>query len=143
MAKKKNARQEYLEKLQEEYARRYPVSDIEAKYKIFMHQDINKRNELRQKIKNNNGYCISRDEHIPKNHCMCEQFKNRDSEGWCKCHLYYKELRTEKQAAAFKSSKLSFDDKKELALEKQMLAEAKAEAKKIEQLEGLNGCSED
>lgn len=64
---------------------------IEDKYMVLKNPDI-KFDELKQKIKDNNFYCLSK----PKskdNRCMCEQFLMSDCEGPCQCGLYTKKLR--------------------------------------------------
>lgn len=64
---------------------------IEDKYMVFKNPDVN-FDELKQKIKDNNFYCLSK----PKSkdtHCMCEQFLMADCEGPCQCGLYTKKLR--------------------------------------------------
>lgn len=112
---------------------KYETSDVEAAYKIFYNPDLKKREAIKEKLKENDGFCPSRGDHTPANRCMCEQFQNRDSEGWCKCHLYYKEARTEKQAAEYKNAEIKVDEKKEKELEKQFIAEEKKMQKEEEE----------
>lgn len=55
--------------------------------------------ELAQKIYDTmimkKGYCPCRLEQIEDNLCMCKEFRDQiadpDYEGFCHCHLYYKE----------------------------------------------------
>jgi len=110
---------------------KYETTEIEAKYKIFMNSDQEKRAELYQRVKDNNGYCPSREGNLEVNRCMCEQFKNRDSEGFCKCRLYFKEERSAKQMEAYMNAAIKVDEKRERELEKQMTKEEKAKEKEL------------
>jgi ferredoxin-thioredoxin reductase catalytic subunit len=51
--------------------------------------------EIRQKLKENDGYCPCRIDKTPENKCMCKEFRDQiadpDFEGFCHCRLYYKE----------------------------------------------------
>ena len=47
-------------------------------------------NEIRTKLKANDGYCPCRIGRKPENKCMCQEFINQQS-GYCHCGLYYKE----------------------------------------------------
>jgi len=104
----------------------YTTSDVEAAYKVFRNPDAEKFAALKEKLDTNGGYCPSREGQSIENRCMCKQFRERDSEGWCKCRLYYKEARTKKQAAAYKNATHEVNEKKEKELEKQMIKEEKA-----------------
>ena len=42
---------------------------------------------IRQKIKQNNGYCPCKVEHIPQNKCICHEFLY-GTEKTCHCGLY-------------------------------------------------------
>jgi len=114
---------------------KYTISDMEAKYKIFMNPDIEKRTILRQRVKDNDGYCPSREGRDPLNRCICRQFMERDSEGFCKCRLYFKEARTKKQAEAYKNAELEVNEKKEKELVKQIEAEEKKKAKELDDVQ--------
>jgi len=114
---------------------KYVISDVEAAYKIFFNPDQNKREAINKRKNDNDGYCPNRPEKTDDTRCMCKQFRERDSEGFCKCRLYYKEARTKKQALAFQNYELEFNEKKERELEKQLEAEQK---KKEKELEALN-----
>jgi hypothetical protein len=103
----------------------YPISEVEAKYRIKINPDKVKAAEISEKVKANGGFCPCRIEKIPENRCLCEQFKNRDSEGFCKCRLYYKESRTAKEVDAYTNSKFSWDKKKEAEIEKEVIKEEK------------------
>jgi hypothetical protein len=110
----------------------YDISDVEAAYQIFKNPDEEKWEEIRQRIKDNDGYCPCRLERVPENRCMCQQFLNRDSEGWCKCRAYFKKARTKKAAAAYKSTEFALNEKKERELEKKMNAEEKKQKEQEE-----------
>lgn len=53
-------------------------------------------NEIKQKLKQNNGYCPCRIGTLPENKCMCQEFRQQISDpswsGECHCGLYVKEL---------------------------------------------------
>lgn len=115
-------------------AYQYDISDVEAAYKVFRNPDSKKFEEIRNRLNENDGYCPSRGNQLSENRCMCVQFRNRDSEGWCKCRLYFKEARTKKQAAAFKNSEFTVNEKKEKELEKQLAKEEKLKQKEAEAL---------
>jgi hypothetical protein len=112
-------------------AYKYVITDMEAKYRMFMNPDKDKFTELNQRVKDNGGFCPVKDERTPANRCVCEQFKERDSEGFCKLRLYYKEARSEKDAEKFKNAEFTFNEKKEKEIEK----EVEKELKKQEKLE--------
>ena len=50
--------------------------------------------EIRQKLKENDGYCPCRIEKNEDTKCMCKEFRDQikdpDFEGYCHCMLYYK-----------------------------------------------------
>lgn len=50
---------------------------------------------IKEKLKQNGGFCPCRLEKIPENRCICEEFKAQikdpNFEGFCHCKLYYKE----------------------------------------------------
>jgi hypothetical protein len=88
----------------------YTTSQNELNYKILI---IPEKAGLRDRIKENNGYCVSRDEKIQANRCMCEQFLNRDSEGKCKCGLYQKVRRTKAEIESY-AKKTEWDETAEM-----------------------------
>jgi ferredoxin-thioredoxin reductase catalytic subunit len=47
--------------------------------------------EIRQKLKENDGYCPCRIDKTPENKCMCQEFINQQETGECHCGLYIKE----------------------------------------------------
>ena len=48
--------------------------------------------EIREKLKANEGYCPCRIEKTPDTKCMCKEFREQTTEGYCHCGLYYKEF---------------------------------------------------
>lgn len=109
---------------------KYVTSLIEAKYMIKMNQDRDKFNSLRQQVADNMGYCPVK-ERSPENRCICKQFIDRDSEGYCKFRLYYKEARTEKAAESYLTAVPKFNEKKEKEIEKEVDKEEKAAEKAL------------
>ncbi len=63
--------------------------------KIKVNSDKELVDSLRNKMKENGGYCPCRLEKIEDNKCMCREFKEQiddpEFEGYCHCMLYYKE----------------------------------------------------
>lgn len=58
--------------------------------KIKVNPDKEYANEIRRKLKENDGYCPCK---ITKNEdtlCLCKEFREGPI-GWCHCELYYKE----------------------------------------------------
>ena len=51
--------------------------------------------EIRQRLKENDGYCPCRIEKNNDTKCMCKEFREQIAdekfEGYCHCMLYYKE----------------------------------------------------
>ena len=45
--------------------------------------------EIRQKLKDNKGYCPCRLQNTPDTKCMCKEFREQE-EGECHCGLYVK-----------------------------------------------------
>ena len=43
---------------------------------------------LKKRIKQNNGYCLSKKERVPENKCPCSEFCNNSE---CDCGLYIKD----------------------------------------------------
>ncbi len=46
--------------------------------------------EVRRKLKENDGYCPCRLEKTPETKCICKEFREQ-KEGMCHCGLYIKE----------------------------------------------------
>lgn len=58
---------------------------------IKTNSNINLVNEIREKIKENNGHCCCAITFNDSNKCMCEEFRNRIQKkepGLCDCGLY-------------------------------------------------------
>ena len=56
---------------------------------IRLNNDADLVNEIKQKLKENGGYCPCRIHKTPENKCMCKEFKEQKS-GECHCGLYVK-----------------------------------------------------
>jgi hypothetical protein len=104
----------------------YVISEVEAKYAVKINKD--KYTELKQKVTDNGGFCPVKDK-LPENRCMCKQFLDRDSEGYCKFRLFYKEARTDKAAAAYLSAEPQINEKKEKELESELDKQEKQKLK--------------
>ena len=65
-------------------------------YTILPNPDFIYRKKIEEDIKNNDGYCITTMIHDDTKKCICEEFKNQDCTGWCKCKQYYKILQSPK-----------------------------------------------
>jgi len=92
----------------------YPLTKGEIKYKIFMNLADPKFEEIRQKIKDNNGYCPNAKEKTNDTKCMCQDFLLLDKENMnCKCGLYFKKARTEEEIKKFITTKKTFTSKNE------------------------------
>ena len=48
-------------------------------------------NQIREKLKNNGGYCPCKLIHNADTKCMCKEFREQDVPGECHCGLYVKE----------------------------------------------------
>ena len=63
--------------------------------KIYFNKDEKIVNAIRVGLKNREGYCPCIREKSPDTICMCKQFREQicdpEFEGYCHCHLYYKE----------------------------------------------------
>jgi hypothetical protein len=46
--------------------------------------------EVRQAIKDNDGYCVCAIEKTPDTKCMCKEFREQEESGLCHCGLYKK-----------------------------------------------------
>ena len=47
---------------------------------------------IRQKLKDNDGYCPCRLTRTPETKCMCKEFVEQTTSGECHCGLYIKEV---------------------------------------------------
>jgi ferredoxin-thioredoxin reductase catalytic subunit len=59
--------------------------------KISVNPDEEYVKEIRQKLKENDGYCPCRLIKTEDTKCMCKEFKEQES-GYCHCGLYFKEI---------------------------------------------------
>lgn len=63
--------------------------------KIKLNPDQSIVKELKEKMKQNGGYCPCRLRRTEETKCMCKEFRDSISdaefEGYCHCMLYYKE----------------------------------------------------
>lgn len=57
--------------------------------KIHVTDDVELREQIRQALKDNGGYCPCRLEKTPENKCMCREFLEQGV-GACHCGLYIK-----------------------------------------------------
>ena len=57
--------------------------------KIRLTDDSDLVSEIKQQLKDNDGYCPCRLLKIPENKCMCKEFREQDI-GVCHCGLYEK-----------------------------------------------------
>lgn len=60
--------------------------------KVSTHSDFVKVAEIRQAIKDNEGYCPCEIHKIPDTKCMCKAFREQTTPGPCHCGLYVKEV---------------------------------------------------
>ena len=58
--------------------------------KIKLNEDNAVVEEIKQALKNNEGYCPCRILRTPDNKCMCKEFRDQQTEGLCHCGLYRK-----------------------------------------------------
>ena len=68
---------------------------MEKDYIICPNPDFIRRKQIEELIKNNNGYCISQEQNDGTK-CVCEEFKEQNHSGWCKCGQFYKILKSQK-----------------------------------------------
>lgn len=63
--------------------------------KITLNPDKEYVDSLRERMRQNGGYCPCRLRRVPENICICTEFRQQmadpDFEGYCHCKLYYKE----------------------------------------------------
>ena len=59
--------------------------------KVRFNEDKEVVQQLKEALKQKDGYCPCRLERIPENKCMCKEFRDQINEGYCHCMLYYKE----------------------------------------------------
>lgn len=59
--------------------------------RIIQNSNKEEANYIKEKIKENNGYCPCQLEKNENTKCMCKNFLNQKEDGWCHCGLYCKE----------------------------------------------------
>ena len=59
---------------------------------ILPNPDFVFRKSIEEKIKNNNGYCITALKPTEETQCICKEFKEQKSCGLCRCGQFYKTL---------------------------------------------------
>lgn len=57
---------------------------------IKVNPDNNVVRSIRNKIKENEGYCPCSIVRSDDTKCMCKEFKEQKTEGYCHCGLYFK-----------------------------------------------------
>ena len=62
--------------------------------KITLNANKEKVQEIRQKLKENDGDCPCRIVKKPEYKCMCKEFVEQEQSGFCHCGLYYKDVET-------------------------------------------------
>lgn len=58
--------------------------------RIRVTSDVELKEKIRKALKDNDGYCPCKLEHIEDNRCMCKEFLGQEP-GPCHCGLYVKE----------------------------------------------------
>lgn len=58
--------------------------------KIKLNPDKAVVKEIKQQLKDNDGYCPCQIVRSPDTKCMCKMFREQDTEGLCHCGLYIK-----------------------------------------------------
>ena len=48
------------------------------------------RKKLEEALRANDNYCPCKTEKIPENKCICKEFREQTTSGWCTCGLYEK-----------------------------------------------------
>lgn len=69
-----------------QYAKLYTHDGL----KISLNPDENIVKSIKEKLSNNDGFCPCRLNKIDENKCMCQEFKNTNTECECHCGLYLK-----------------------------------------------------
>lgn len=59
--------------------------------KITVNKDKELVSEIRKRLKENGGYCPCVLEKSEDTKCICKEFQNQQTTGYCHCGLYYKE----------------------------------------------------
>ena len=64
----------------------------DVKLKVSTNSDSSRVAEIRQAIKDNEGYCPCEIHKTPDTKCMCKAFREQTTPGLCHCGLYVKEV---------------------------------------------------
>lgn len=59
--------------------------------KVFENPDKHVVKDIRKQLKANNSYCPCKIEQTPATKCMCQEFREQNTPGYCHCELYHKE----------------------------------------------------
>lgn len=59
--------------------------------KITQNPNKEEADYIKEKIKENFGYCPCQLERNENTKCICQEFLDQPISGWCHCGLYYKE----------------------------------------------------
>lgn len=59
--------------------------------KVRKNPDKHVAKDIMRQIKENNGYCLCKLEQTPATKCMCQEFREQTTPGYCHCGLYFKE----------------------------------------------------
>lgn len=62
------------------------------KEKISLNSDVETVTMIREGLKQKRGYCPCLIEQSEDTKCMCKDFKEQKTSGFCHCGLYYKEV---------------------------------------------------
>lgn len=65
---------------------------FKQEYKIFPNPDKEFYKEISQAVKDNNGYCPCLTYQNEDTKCPCLEFREQQSEDYCHCMRYYKEI---------------------------------------------------
>ena len=63
--------------------------------KITLNPDTEFVKTMREKLKENQGYCPCKMIKTDDTECMCKEFREQKISGYCHCNLYYKEIKGE------------------------------------------------
>lgn len=62
------------------------------KLKVFSNPNKDIAENIKQAIKDSDGYCPCSLERNNDTRCMCKAFREQKTQGYCHCGLFYKEL---------------------------------------------------
>lgn len=64
--------------------------DNQKKLKVVVSENKEVVAAIREGLKKNDGYCPCEFDKTPDTKCMCKNFREMDTEGYCHCGLYKK-----------------------------------------------------